>query len=245
LAGGNLRLQSNSPCINTGTNAYVVGATDLDGRPRVVSGTVDMGAYEFQPDVSGAFVSWLQQNQLATDGSADHTDADGDGLDNWQEYRLGRNPQLWDNFRLENGQSLPDGGFQLTVYGQPGQSYALQASTNLGDWTPIMMVNCVYSNGTATVMDPASGNFSRRFYRLAPLSSVPAPKLGLRLSAAVSNGVDLSVTGMAGFNYRVETSSNLVDWEFLADLANTNGVMAFRDGASANYTQRFYRVVMH
>jgi PKD repeat protein len=45
---GNLRLQSNSPCINAGNNAYVSGTTDLDGRPRIVGGPVDMGAYEWQ-----------------------------------------------------------------------------------------------------------------------------------------------------------------------------------------------------
>ncbi len=47
-AAGNYHLSSGSPCINAGDNAYVVGSTDLDGRPRIIGGTVDMGAYEYR-----------------------------------------------------------------------------------------------------------------------------------------------------------------------------------------------------
>ncbi|MCL1920462.1 MAG: InlB B-repeat-containing protein [Kiritimatiellaeota bacterium] len=48
-ANGDFRLQSNSPCIDKGNNSYVIGDFDLDGNWRIVGGTVDMGAYEYNP----------------------------------------------------------------------------------------------------------------------------------------------------------------------------------------------------
>lgn len=87
-----LRLQSNSPCINAGNNAFASGPTDLDSNPRIVGGTVDLGAYEFQTPVSAISYAWLQQYGLPTDGTADFTDTDGEGLNNWQEWRAGTVP---------------------------------------------------------------------------------------------------------------------------------------------------------
>ena len=41
-------VQPNSPCVNAGNNAYAIGSSDLDGKPRIAGGTVDVGAYEYQ-----------------------------------------------------------------------------------------------------------------------------------------------------------------------------------------------------
>ena len=47
---GDYRLTSPSPCVNTGVaRAWMTGAVDLDGNPRLVGTTVDMGAYELPP----------------------------------------------------------------------------------------------------------------------------------------------------------------------------------------------------
>jgi len=50
---GDYRLQSGSPCIDAGNDAAVAaGATDLDGKPRIAGAAVDMGAYEYQGNVT-------------------------------------------------------------------------------------------------------------------------------------------------------------------------------------------------
>src|SRR5262249_38286599 len=92
LSNGNLRLQSNSVCVNAGSNSFISAAIDLDGRPRVVGGTVDLGAYEYQGPGIGEFTGWLQQFGLAVDGSADFQDSDLDGANNWQEWIAGTVP---------------------------------------------------------------------------------------------------------------------------------------------------------
>jgi hypothetical protein len=53
------------------------------------------------------------------------------------------------------------------------------------------------------------------------------------------------LSGQPGFNYKVQASTNLVNWDDIAVLVNTNldGIVPFIDPSSTNYTQRFYRAV--
>jgi len=53
------------------------------------------------------------------------------------------------------------------------------------------------------------------------------------------------LTGPVGFNYTVESSSNLSNWTAFATLVNTNGIVRFIDSTSTNATARFYRAVVH
>jgi len=46
---GDYRLSLNSPCIDGGANTHVNTEADLDGNPRILNDTVDIGAYEYTP----------------------------------------------------------------------------------------------------------------------------------------------------------------------------------------------------
>ncbi len=167
-AGGNLRLQSNSPCINAGLNANAPGPTDLDGKPRIVSGTVDIGAYEFQGPGSVISYAWLQQYGLPTDGSTDFTDPDADGHNTWQEWRCLTDPtNALSVLRLL---SASPGGTNVTVSWQSvlGVSYFLERSTNLSAtprFTPLA-TNLPGQPGTTSFTDTNAARLAPLFYRV-------------------------------------------------------------------------------
>jgi hypothetical protein len=168
LAGGNLRLQSNSPCINSGRNAYAPAGPDLDRNPRIVGGTVDMGAYEFQFPTSIISYAWLQYYGFPTDGSADYADPDHDGMNNWQEWIAGTNPTNALSVLMMLAPSNTVSGVAVPWESVNGITYFLQRSTNVAVPPAFMSVqsNLLGQAGVTTFTDTNAVGAGAFFYRV-------------------------------------------------------------------------------
>ena len=168
LTSTDLRLQSNSPCINSGNNGQVSAGNDLDGNPRIAGGAVDMGAYEFQSPSSVLSYTWAQKNGLPTDGSADFTDIDSDGMNNYGEWRSDTIPtNTLSVLRMVNATNSPSGA-KVTWQSVSTRSYWLERATNLGAASPFQTIatNVAGVAGTKTFTDTSATNAVQFFYRV-------------------------------------------------------------------------------
>ncbi|MCX6752002.1 MAG: SUMF1/EgtB/PvdO family nonheme iron enzyme [Candidatus Nomurabacteria bacterium] len=104
------------------------------------------------------------------------------------------------------------------------------------------------TNGTHTLgfrLDSFTDVISSVIVTNVALSFVGVPdSFSLSFTGKDADGFTLlKLTGPSGFNYSVETSTNLIDWNTIAILVNTNGTVPFVDKQSSNSAARFYRAV--
>jgi probable HAF family extracellular repeat protein len=77
-------------------------------------------------------------------------------------------------------------------------------------------------------------------------SSGPSEPFTLKFTTNTFGGLKVhELVGPAGYNYTVQTSSNLLGWSTVAFLLNTNGSVRFVDQTATNqFQQRFYRALV-
>jgi len=166
LAANDFRLQSNSPCINSGNNAYLTNLTDLDSLPRIVGGTVDIGAYEFQSPSSTLSYAWAQQYGLPTDGSADNVDTDNDGVNNWQEWKASTIPTNAVSVLKMASATNSVSGLVVTWQSVSGITYYLQRSSDLAGGFTSLVSNLVGQISITSYTDTTATNSGPYFYRV-------------------------------------------------------------------------------
>jgi Fibronectin type III domain len=142
------------------------------------------------------------------------------------------------------------GQFCFTVSGTVNYPYAIEASTDLVNWI-ILTTNDAPFN----FVDTQAGQFSHRSYRAVPApdaaatsttATPPATVTQSPTPAVTSSSVNaagqlgFTVTGIPGYPYVVEASTDLVNWTVL----ETNAApFNFVDTNAANFSRRFYRAV--
>jgi hypothetical protein len=137
------------------------------------------------------------------------------------------------------------GQFSFTVMGTPSDPYAVEASTNLVNWT-ILATN----NAPFIFIDTNASQFSHRFYRAVPAAdagltataatTTPAAGLLTSTTANASGQFSFTVTGTVGYPYAIEASTNLVNWIILA---TNNAPFNFIDTNVSQFSHRYFRAV--
>jgi hypothetical protein len=243
-SAGNFRLREGSPCLEAGFDTGGLTA-DLDGRPRVMGSFPDLGAYEWSGQGSGRFTAWLGERGLATDGTDDFADTDGDGPHSLDEFEADTDPSDPDS-RLAFTLVAPQpGGLWVAWEGGVNATQTLERAAALAPGMPVW--ETVFTQAPPA---PAANGFldappgAAAFYRLrAARAEEPEPPAG-SIGDFVWRDVDHDGVqdggSEVGFGYPMPVA--LVDENGMvlrATLTAPDGFYLFPNVPPGNYRLRF------
>ncbi len=177
LAAGDVRLATNSPCIDAGTNqAWMSTGTDREGKPRLLNGRVDIGAHELIPHVwdsdADGLPDWWEWDYARTmTGLVTNSDNDADGFINSSEYQAGTDPtNAASRLELISITPLPGStnGMIVRWSSVADHTYSVQRETNLltGTFNTTVFSNVAAVAPMNTATDITAKGISPAFYRI-------------------------------------------------------------------------------
>ncbi len=112
---------------------------------------------------------WMAGYNLSTNGSADFIDSDGDGMDNYAEWKAGTNPTNdLSFFRIDRQPATVSNGFKLRWNSLSNRTYRLDGSTNLLDSPAFRTIRSGIQGaaGVTEIIDTNAANQRATFYRI-------------------------------------------------------------------------------
>lgn len=254
---GDYHLKPNSPLRDAGNNAYVVSSTDLSGQPRLFGGgIVDIGAYEFQVYQLAITAQPVSQT-LSQSGSGSLTVTAGGTAPfqyQWERngtYLSGATKSVLNFAPVQ----LNNAGVYQVIVSNPGGSItsapavvniSAQITTNLAGTNVVLTWPSGYvlqsaptTNGPyADVMNAVSPWLVQQngtVYQLRPGT------FALTTAASAGTGTfAFDSVGIPGYNYALQTSTNLRDWTTLQ--TNVFPIHFVDTNSASSPALKFYRV---
>jgi len=136
-----------------------------------------------------------------------------------------------------------NGSYQIQVTGVAGQSFIIQASSDSVNWVAIRTDTLIGTNLNFT--DTTAAGSRQPYYRILPLDSKvnDQPFVLLPPSIEPAASFTLHLAGMSGQPFRVQVTTNFMDWSDLTSGILVNQVFDFTDPNAPQFNSRFYRAI--
>jgi hypothetical protein len=134
------------------------------------------------------------------------------------------------------------GQFILTVTGQTGHTYKIQATQDFKTWTTIGSMT-MGAGGSLDFIDTNAQNFSERFYRTCDdQSTTPSGTPVLQIRGTTAGQFILTATGQTGHTYEIQATQDFKTWTIIGSVTmGAGGSLDFTDTNARNFQERFYR----